>query len=132
MVIKNRIRSCCCRQRYRTRCNMEIPIYGRDERGSVFLLLFIICTIAIGLPILLAEFVIGRMGQADAITSLKRLAPGKKWPFDWLDGTCSFIHSPVILQCGRRLDSFLFNTSIFFKLDATNHGDFSIRSSPIQ
>ena len=46
----------------------KFPYMAGMNGGSVFLLLFIICTIAIGLPILLAEFVIGRMGQADAVT----------------------------------------------------------------
>lgn len=57
----------------------KFPYMTGTNGGSVFLLLFIICTIAIGLPILLAEFVIGRMGQADAVTSLKRLAQGRNW-----------------------------------------------------
>ncbi len=43
----------------------KFPYMAGTNGGSVFVLLFIISTIAIGLPILLAEFVIGRMGQAD-------------------------------------------------------------------
>src|SRR6185437_13786718 len=55
----------------------KFPYMAGTNGGSVFVLLFIITTIAIGLPILLAEFVIGRMGQADAVTAFKRLAPGR-------------------------------------------------------
>ena len=53
----------------------KFPYMAGTNGGSVFVLLFIISTIAIGLPILLAEFVVGRMGQADAVTAFKRLAP---------------------------------------------------------
>ena len=41
---------------------------------------------------LLAEFVIGRMGQADAVTTFKRLAPGSKWNLiGWLGFAFGFI-----------------------------------------
>ena len=55
----------------------KFPYETGANGGSVFILMFIVSTIAIGLPILLAEFVIGRRGQADAVTGLKKQAPGK-------------------------------------------------------
>ena len=70
----------------------KFPYMAGTNGGSVFLLLFIICTIAIGLPILLAEFVIGRMGQADAVTTLQRLSQGRNWQFvGWMGMAVSFI-----------------------------------------
>lgn len=47
--------------------------------GGVFFLLFILFTVLIGAPILLAEFIIGRKAGADAITSYKKLAPNSYW-----------------------------------------------------
>ena len=47
--------------------------------GSVFIVLFVLCTFFIGLPVLIAEFMIGRRGQKDAVTSFKEQAPGKPW-----------------------------------------------------
>lgn len=41
--------------------------------GSVFIL----CTFFIGLPVLIADFMIGRHGQKDAVTSFKEQASGK-------------------------------------------------------
>lgn len=41
---------------------------------SVFILLFVLCTFFIGLPVLIAEFMIVRRGQKDAVTSLKEQA----------------------------------------------------------
>lgn len=57
----------------------KFPYMAGANGGGVFFLLFIIFTILIGTPILLAEFVIGRRTGADAITSYKKLAPGKAW-----------------------------------------------------
>jgi len=73
----------------------KFPYMAGTNGGSVFVLLFIISTLLIGLPILLAEFVIGRKGQADAVTSLKKLAPGKKW---FLIGWSGFFFSFIILS----------------------------------
>ncbi|MBD8036897.1 sodium-dependent transporter [Solibacillus sp. A46] len=57
----------------------KFPYMAGTNGGSVFILLFVLCTILIGLPILIAEFMIGRRGQKDPITSFKEQAPGKPW-----------------------------------------------------
>jgi neurotransmitter:Na+ symporter, NSS family len=57
----------------------KFPYMAGANGGGVFFLLFIIFTILIGTPILLAEFVIGRKAGADAVTSYKKLAPGSAW-----------------------------------------------------
>lgn len=57
----------------------KFPYVTGTNGGSVFILLFILCTLLIGLPILIAEFMIGRRGQKDPITSFKEQAPGKPW-----------------------------------------------------
>ncbi|WJY28263.1 MULTISPECIES: sodium-dependent transporter [Sporosarcina] len=70
----------------------KFPYMAGMNGGSVFVLLFILCTLAIGLPILLAEFVIGRRGQADAVTSLERLSSSRKWNWaGWMGLAASFI-----------------------------------------
>ncbi len=112
----------------------KFPYMTGTNGGSVFLLLFIICTIAIGLPILLAEFVIGRMGQADAVTSLKRLAKGRNWQFiGWMGLTASFIILSFYSVVGGWILSYLAR-SLIFKLDAVNHGELfnSIIASPVE
>lgn len=53
----------------------KFPYETGANGGSVFILLFILSTVLIGLPILLAEFVIGRRGQADAVSGLKNKHP---------------------------------------------------------
>lgn len=73
----------------------KFPYMAGTNGGSVFVLLFILCTLLIGLPILLAEFIIGRKGQADAVTGFKKLSPGKPW---YLIGWSGFIFSFIILS----------------------------------
>lgn len=99
----------------------KFPYMAGTNGGSVFFLLFIICTLAIGLPILLAEFVIGRRGQHDAVTSLKNLAPGKPWfLIGWMGLLSSFILLSFYSVVGGWILSYLAR-AIFFRLDVTNY-----------
>ena len=99
----------------------KFPYMAGTNGGSVFVLLFIISTLLIGLPILLAEFVLGRKGQADAVTSFKRLKPGKNWFFI---GWSGFFFSLIILSfysvVGGWILSYL-GRALMFSLD--NNGD---------
>ncbi|WP_454861905.1 sodium-dependent transporter [Peribacillus frigoritolerans] len=57
----------------------KLPYMTGENGGGVFFLLFIIFTLIIGAPILIAEFTIGRNAQKDAIRAYKHIAPGKPW-----------------------------------------------------
>ncbi|WP_078594588.1 sodium-dependent transporter [Evansella clarkii] len=50
-----------------------------DSGGAAFLIIYIACIILIGLPVLLAEFAIGRKTHTDAVTAFNKLTPGKPW-----------------------------------------------------
>lgn len=103
----------------------KFPYETGANGGSVFILLFIISTVAIGLPVLLAEFVIGRRGQADAVSGLKKQAPGKPW---YLIGWSGFIFSFLILSfysvVGGWVLSYL-GRSILFQLSDLGDNDFA-------
>ena len=112
----------------------KFPYMAGTNGGSVFVLLFIISTIAIGLPILLAEFVIGRMGQADAVTAFKRLAPGSKWNLvGWLGFAFGFIVLSFYSVVGGWILSYLAR-ALIFKLNGLDYGLMfdSITANPIE
>ncbi|MGF3105423.1 sodium-dependent transporter [Rossellomorea sp. DUT-2] len=70
----------------------KFPYMAGANGGGVFFLLFILFTVLIGAPILLAEFVIGRRTGADAVTSYKKLAPHSYWHWiGYLGTVVSFI-----------------------------------------
>jgi len=50
-------------------------IYG----GAAFIIVYLICIAAIGFPVMLSEFIVGRRAQKNAIGSFKKLAPGTPW-----------------------------------------------------
>jgi neurotransmitter:Na+ symporter, NSS family len=58
----------------------KFPYMAGTNGGGIFLVFFLLMTIFIGAPILLAEFIIGRNSQRDAVMSYKHLAPKSAWP----------------------------------------------------
>jgi NSS family neurotransmitter:Na+ symporter len=50
-----------------------------ENGGAAFLLIYVLCVLLVGIPIMMAEFTIGRRSQSDAVGSFQKLAPGKPW-----------------------------------------------------
>ncbi|KMJ58324.1 hypothetical protein AB685_10485 [Bacillus sp. LL01] len=70
----------------------KFPYMAGTNGGGAFFLLFILFTLIIGAPMILAEFIIGRSTQKDAITAYKVLAPKQKWHYIGILGVAaSFI-----------------------------------------
>ncbi|WP_226680785.1 sodium-dependent transporter [Sutcliffiella horikoshii] len=70
----------------------KFPYMAGTNGGGIFFLLFILFTLVIATPMLLAEFIIGRSTQKDAITAYKTLAKGSKWHYIGILGVvASFI-----------------------------------------
>ena len=47
--------------------------------GGAFLIIYLICIVVIGLPVMISEFLIGRSTQRNPFGAFKKLAPGKPW-----------------------------------------------------
>jgi len=59
----------------------KFPYVAGTGGGGAFLLIFLAFTLVLGMPLLLAEFMIGRMGQSDPIQTYGKLAANNKWNF---------------------------------------------------
>lgn len=57
----------------------KFPYMAGTNGGGVFFLIFLLLTIFVGAPILIAEFVIGRSAQKDAVTAYRKLSPKSRW-----------------------------------------------------
>lgn len=66
-----------------------------ESGGAAFLLIYVLCIFLVGLPVLLAEFSIGRRGQSDVVGSFTEIAPGKPWV---IGGVLGVITSFLILS----------------------------------
>lgn len=72
----------------------RFPYELGQNGGGAFLIVYLLCVVLLGMPVMLSEFFIGRMGQANAAGSFKRLAPGQKW---WFVGLAGVITSFLIM-----------------------------------
>lgn len=57
----------------------KLPYVTGISGGGAFFLLFILFSLFIGFPLLLAEFVIGRSTQKEAVIAYRSLAPNTNW-----------------------------------------------------
>lgn len=71
----------------------RFPYMAQASGGAAFLLLYIICIFVFGVPVMIAEFSIGRAARSDAMGDFRKLAPGTRW---WLVGGCGLLASYLI------------------------------------
>ncbi|MDH6303490.1 NSS family neurotransmitter:Na+ symporter [Parabacteroides sp. PF5-5] len=57
----------------------RFPYMLGENGGAAFLLVYIICILGLGLPVMITEFFIGRHTHRNAAGAFKALAPGSKW-----------------------------------------------------
>lgn len=73
----------------------KFPFLTGVNGGATFILVYLVSTVVVGLPIMIAEIALGRRAKADAITTLRRLAPGRlPW---WLVGAMGVLSAFLIL-----------------------------------
>ena len=59
----------------------RFPYSVAEGGGGLFVLMYLIFVLAIGLPVLLAELSLGRASQRNPVGAFKALVPGKFWPY---------------------------------------------------
>jgi NSS family neurotransmitter:Na+ symporter len=83
----------------------KFPFLTGVNGGANFIIVYLISTLLVGLPIMIAEIMIGRRAKADAVTSLQRLAPGKAW---WLIGAVGVLSAFLILAFYTEVAAWVF------------------------
>ena len=73
----------------------RFPAETQANGGAAFLLVYIACVFLFGIPVMLAEFSLGRGTQTDSVGVFRKLTPGKKW---WLVGAMAILASYLILS----------------------------------
>ena len=72
----------------------RFPAEAQANGGSAFLLLYALCVLILGIPVMLAEFSLGRGSRSDSLGSFNHFTPGKPW---WLIGAGAVLASYLIL-----------------------------------
>ena len=73
----------------------KFPYLTGANGGAGFLLVYVLATLLVGLPVMMAEIALGRAGKANPISTLQALAPkGQPW---WLMGVAGMLGAFLIL-----------------------------------
>lgn len=57
----------------------RFPMECGSNGGAAFILIYLLCVFFLAMPVMVAEFVIGRSSHSNAVGSYRVLAPGKPW-----------------------------------------------------
>ena len=61
----------------------RFPYETGQNGGAAFLLIYVLCVLMLGTPLMLAELTLGRASHSNAVGAFRRLAPGTYW---WVTG----------------------------------------------
>lgn len=86
----------------------RFPSETADGGGAIFILIYLFCILLFGVPVMIAEFIVGRSSRANAAGAFHSLAPNTQWK--WV-GRLGVLTGFVILGfymvvCGWTLDYF--------------------------
>ena len=74
----------------------RFPYVAGENGGGAFVLVYVACVAAVGLPLMLAEVVIGRRTQRNPVGAFGALRPGSAWPLvGWLGVAAGFAKIPM-------------------------------------
>ena len=57
----------------------RFPFETGNHGGAAFILIYLVCVLILGIPIMIAEFLIGRRSRANTAGAYQKLAPGTHW-----------------------------------------------------
>lgn len=84
----------------------RFPSQAADGGGALFIFLYIGCILFFGIPLMMAEFIIGRSGRANASGSFQKLAPNTSWKWVGRMGVLTgfFIMGFYMVVCGWTME----------------------------
>ncbi len=105
----------------------RFPYVLGEQGGAVFLLIYLVCIIFIGYPVMVTEISIGRITQRNPVGAFKALAPGTPW---WIVGAIGVLTGFIILSFYSVIAgwsvSFIFKALTGFPVGAEAAGEFFV------
>lgn len=57
----------------------RFPYMTGENGGAVFIMIYVICVVLLGIPCMVSEFIVGRHGQSNTARAYRKLAGGTPW-----------------------------------------------------
>lgn len=67
----------------------RFPCMVGENGGAAFILVYILCVMFLGVPVMVSEFLIGRRAKTNAIEAYSKLAPGTPWIWIGITGVAA-------------------------------------------
>lgn len=84
----------------------KFPYLTGSNGGAAFLLVYIVCILLIGIPVMVSELVLGRAARSNAIATMQKLAPAKQpW---WLIGAAGVLAAFMIMAFYSEVAAWVF------------------------
>ncbi len=64
----------------------RFPTEVGNNGGAAFILIYLLCVVFVGMPVMVSEFLIGRHTHANTISAYRQLAPGTWWRIEGVAG----------------------------------------------
>lgn len=83
----------------------KFPFMTGVNGGAAFIIIYLLSTLLVGLPVMISETMLGRKARADAITTLRKVAPKQLW---WLIGASGVLAAFLILAFYTEVAAWVF------------------------
>lgn len=84
----------------------KFPYLAGSNGGAAFLLVYIVCMLLIGIPVMISELTLGRVARSNAIATMQKLAPkGQPW---WLIGAAGVLAAFLIMAFYSEVAAWVF------------------------
>jgi len=74
----------------------KFPYLTGENGGAAFIIVYLISTLLVGLPVMIAEIMMGREARSNAIETMRKLSPSKSQPW-WLIGVAGVLSAFLIM-----------------------------------
>ena len=64
----------------------RFPTEVGNNGGAAFILVYLLCVVLVGMPVMISEFIIGRHTHANTVSAFSKLAPGTWWRIGGVEG----------------------------------------------
>ncbi len=83
----------------------KFPSVTGTNGGAAFILVYLACTLLLGLPVMISEQLLGRESRADTITTFRKLAGKTPW---WIIGLMGFASAFLIMAFYTEVAGWIF------------------------
>ncbi len=69
----------------------KFPYMTGEHGGATFLAVYLLCTLLVGMPIMVSEIMLGRYGKANVFATWRKLTPNKAWSLVGVGGVVAAV-----------------------------------------